>query len=140
MNKIEIGWKHSFTLVVFLVFGVFAVGTGDSDSDSTNSAETSFSLSANELYSEYHANEVAADAKYKGKVGEVTGRVRSVGKDILDQMYVEIGGSYLDGVQCTFVKDQAENIAKLKKGQTIKVKGVVKRKLVNVQMDDCILL
>ncbi|TGK11255.1 OB-fold protein [Leptospira stimsonii] len=140
MNKMKIGWKHSLTILVFAIFGILAVGTGGSNSDSTNSAETAFSLSAGELYKEYNANEVAADAKYKGKTGEVTGTIRTVGKDILDQMYVELGVSYLEGVQCTFVKDQAENVAKLVKGQKIKVKGVVKRKLVNVLMDECILL
>lgn len=69
----KIGWKHSLTILVFAIFGILAVGTGGSNSDSTNSAETAFSLSAGELYKEYNANEVAADAKYKGKTGEVTG-------------------------------------------------------------------
>lgn len=43
---------------------------------------------ATQLYTEYNANEVAADAKYKGKWVQVRGLVFSVAKDIAGKPYI----------------------------------------------------
>lgn len=43
---------------------------------------------ATELYREYNANEVAADAKYKNKWVQVRGRVASVAKDMAGTPYI----------------------------------------------------
>src|SRR5690348_8474085 len=53
-------------------------------------AETSVSVTAMELAKDYHANEVAADEKYKDKRLDVTGRVQSIDKDVFDNMVVHM--------------------------------------------------
>lgn len=46
------------------------------------------SVSAVQIYNEYQANEVSADAKYKGKWVQVKGNLQSVAKDIADDPYL----------------------------------------------------
>jgi hypothetical protein len=62
---------------------------------------------AEEVAYDYDANEVAADAKYKGKVFLVTGQVQSVKKDAGGRIYIQAsGGNPYIGVHL-FVKDAA---------------------------------
>jgi hypothetical protein len=49
-------------------------------------------VSSSELYSAYNSNEVAADEQYKDKQVKVTGEVESIGKDLMDTMYVSLKG------------------------------------------------
>ena len=86
---------------------------------------------------EYENNEVSADAKYKGKIVIVSGKIQDIGKDIMDEPYIVIGGEgFLDGVQCSFAKSQESSIARLSKGQNVKVKGKVSGKMGNVQIEN----
>jgi hypothetical protein len=95
-------------------------------------------LSADALYSAYKANEVAADAEYKGKIVVVSGIVRDIGKDILDSPYIVLGGQgLLDGVQCMFPSAGNSPVAKIGKGQKVSVRGRVAGKMGNVLLKDC---
>lgn len=102
-------------------------------------------LSADMLCSEYESNEVAADAKYKGKTVLLTGAIRDIRKSLRDKKpYIVIGGSgFLEGVQCFFV--QESSVARLSKGQQVKVKGTVQGKaeansLFYIVVDNCSLI
>jgi aspartyl/asparaginyl-tRNA synthetase len=100
-------------------------------------------VSAGDLYSEYKANEVAADAQYKGKTVQVTGIVDSIGKDILDTAYVTLteGGEYeMWGVQCMFAEKYESELAQLSKGQTVTIQGKVEGYLINVLLHESILI
>lgn len=48
------------------------------------------SAAAKELFDDYHANEVAADLKYKGKDVLVVGTVQAIEKDILNNVIVRL--------------------------------------------------
>lgn len=127
--------KHIASLVLLIVFGILAAGSIDTDTDTrkVQSQAPSYTLSANQLYREYESNEVAADTKYKGKVVIVSGRIQDIGKDIMDDAYIVIGGKgFLDGVQCTFTKSEQSSVASLSKGQQVSVKGEVAGKMGNV--------
>lgn len=100
-------------------------------------------VTAQELYSAYEANEVAADAKYKGKVIEVSGVVDTIGKDFLGTPYVTLtsGGRYeVWGVQCMFSNKDEPQLAQLSKGETVAVRGKCDGYLVNVLIKKCILV
>jgi len=132
--------KHLASLVVLAVLAILAVGSTDTDTDTqkVRSQAPSYTLSANKLYSEYNSNEVAADSKYKGKVVIVSGTIQDIGKDIMDDAYIVIGGSgFLDSVQCTFTKGEQSSVARLSKGQQVRVKGEVAGKLGNVLVNKC---
>ena len=82
-------------------------------------------LTAQQLFSEYEANEVAADLKYKGKVLLVTGVVTDIGKDIFDTPFIEMSLDQfgLEGVKCNFAENEVPGIASISKGQTLTMKG-----------------
>ena len=132
--------RHVASFVVLVAFLVLAVGSTDTDTDTqkVQSKAPSYTLSANQLYNEYNSNEVAADSKYKGKVFIVTGTIQDIGKDIMDDAYIVIGGGgFLDGVQCTFTKGEQSSVARLSKGQQVRVKGEVAGKMGNVLVNKC---
>jgi len=113
----------------------------DTDTAIVESQAASYRLSATELYNEYSSNEVAADSKYQGKVVVVSGRVQSIGKDIMDNAYIVLGGGgFLDGVQCMFTEGQESSVARLSKGQQVVIKGEVAGRIVgNVLVNKCTL-
>jgi hypothetical protein len=124
--------KHPLCVAVLgflLLLGVGCLETDQGTAD-VQSQAPAYTGSANALYAEYEANEVAADAKYKGKIVIVSGIIRSIGKDIVDQAYIVIGGGgFLDGVQCMFTASENNSVAGLAKGQSVTVKGQVSGKI-----------
>ena len=129
--------KHLCCAAGLVVLGLLTIGSGNTDSETEDvqSKTPSFTLSANDLYGAYDKNEVAADSKYKGKVVVITGTIQDIGKDIMDQAYIVVGGEgFLDGVQCTFSEGEQGTVAGLSKGQRVTVKGLVTGKMGNVQL------
>ena len=93
------------------------------------------------LLTDYQNNEVSADLKYKGKVAVITGTVRDFGKDLTDNIYISLqSGSILFSVQCFFNDSHAQQVSKVRKGATIKLKGEIKGKLGNVFVRGCEIL
>ena len=102
-----------------------------------SSRTPSYTLTADQLFSEYKANEVAADDKYKGKVVLVSGSIRQNGK-FRGTPYIVIGGhGFLDGVQCMF--GASAGVASLSRDSQVTVKGEVSGKKGNVLLHDCTL-
>ncbi len=103
--------------------------------------QQTISIKAEQLMNEYQENEVYADNKYKGKLLNVSGRVKSVGKDVLNTMYVillpDTEYIYATSVQCFFSDDKNEQLASLKRGQWITVRGKCKGKTFNVLLSNC---
>jgi len=78
-------------------------------------------VTAKQLFADYEENEISADTKYKGKTLRVSGRVEKIGKDILDEPYVELAGSSeWTGVHASFKNEGA--LGSLKKGQQLTVR------------------
>jgi hypothetical protein len=131
---------HLFSFFALAVFALLAAGSLDTDTDTkqVQSQSPSYTLSADQLYYDYGANEVSADAKYKGKVVVVSGAVQSIGKDVMGSAYIVVGGKgFLDGAQCTFTKGEESSVARLSKGQRVSVKGEVSGKMGHVQISKC---
>lgn len=94
-----------------------------------------------ELYRDYKENAIAADEKYKDKLIQVTGKIDDIFREVMGHPYVTFEvDKYFGHVQAVFDKDEEKNIAKLKKGQTITVRGRCKGKTINVLLDDCIII
>ena len=77
----------------------------------------------NALLQAYEANEVAAKAKFGGRVLEVTGKVHSIQLDLTDDpvIWFETGSRY-DRVHAGFDKSAAAATSALSKGQTVTVR------------------
>jgi hypothetical protein len=91
-------------------------------------AEPAIVIKAGDLMKEYAGNALAADAKYKGKVLQVTGKFGSAQKAPLMGYAVQLlpedaGDVNLSAVQC-FLHESAEaEVAKVQSGQMITLEG-----------------
>lgn len=92
------------------------------------------------LLAEYKDNELRGDAKFKGKIVQVSGTAGDVKKDLLGSAFVIVGtGAALEipQVQCFFDEKNEKRIAALSKGDPITVRGRVEGLMMNVLMKDC---
>jgi hypothetical protein len=100
--------------------------------------EETITISAADIYTQYKANEVLADSKYKGKKLAVRGVVAEIGKDFTDDPYVRLSaGEDFDWVQASFSKDNNGELAKLQKGQTITITCHGKGMVISSPILDC---
>lgn len=95
-----------------------------------------------DLIQEYKDNEVAADEKYKGKTVKISGYVKDIGKDILDNAYITINdGTEItwDYAQCYFKnKDEVAKVANLKKGDSVTLIGTVGSYNLSLAVKKCV--
>jgi hypothetical protein len=130
--------KTAETIIVLLILVIAAANTsgstatGDSSSNSapaqatTASQQAPIDVTAAQLVSAYGANQVAADAKYKGQILQISGTVDGIGKDILNDPYVSLVGdptNPLADVQCQFSQNDESALSALSKGQQITLEG-----------------
>jgi ribosomal protein L40E len=118
------------------------VDTNNSQSASNKESSTTnqkpIKVTAVKLYKDYDANEVSADEKYKGKLLSVTGVITNISKTLGDLTVVLSSDNEVEtilGVQCTFPESYKDSLAKLKRGETITVKGICSGKTLNVSID-----
>ncbi len=103
-------------------------------------AQAPIKVSAIDLYNAYNQNQVAADAKYKGNLVEMTGVIGSIGKDILNNPYVTLStGEYsILNVQCMFSQADESQLANLSSGQSVTLEGTVSGETIGiVEVDWC---
>ncbi len=102
----------------------------------------STSVTAADLVKEFKDNEPAADAKYKGKVIEVTGRVKLVSDlDGVNDISVELDGVNLASVDCHFPSGQRAAVSGLTPGTTVTVRGRCAGLVVfDIDLNDCLLM
>lgn len=146
VKKILIGIAIAVGGMMFLGMTCIMIGVGSVAKElaptSVGAAPASVSISANQLWADYKANEVAADDRYKDKILTVSGIVKEIGKDITDQMYVtmQVGDQFdINTVQCMLATDQKTFVAQLQKGQQVRVKGECKGATVgNILLRGCV--
>ena len=89
--------------------------------DNPYTLKVDYEISAKELYTAYEQNEISADNKYKGKKLAVTGVIKDIGNDILNDSYITLKTDNLFGsVQCFLNK---KDVAKLSKGAKVTIIG-----------------
>jgi hypothetical protein len=133
--------KNRFILFLFGFFALIAIAsTADIETTKiTPETPVDIEVSARKLFADYQANEIAADETYNGKVLQVSGTIRDIGNDLLDNAYISIAGDqYFGDVQC-FIADKAV-VAKLRKGSFITVKGECDGLLMNVILQRAIVI
>lgn len=133
----------SLIVLVMIVNGMGGSKTSGGSEAPTSGAEApaepAMSVSAKQLSSAYEANEVSADNSYKGKRLLVDGVVQSIGKDIMNNVYVVLRGrNDFQGVHATMMESETGTAAKLSKGDrlTVLCKGNGKM-LTDPMLDDC---
>lgn len=116
--------------------------TPASNSSTETKAETVeiLDVSPADLLDAYETNEVKADALYDGKTVRLSGTVESIGKDIMDDVYITFAGEEfsLSSVQCYFSNDaQIQQVMELQEGDSVTVVGVCDGYFVNVSVKNC---
>ena len=96
--------KKFLTLVAIFFFSVIGIASLEDDVPVIDSQTTPvLSVNSKTLYKDYSNNEIAADDKYKGKIIQVTGTIRDIGNDIMDDAYVTlIGDEFFGDIQHFF--------------------------------------
>lgn len=86
--------------------------------------EQAVEVTAKDLFEAYQGNEISADGKFKDKSVLVTGTIQDIGKDMMDDSYVnlETTNQFMP-VRCVFEKSELSKLGQLAKGQTITVRG-----------------
>lgn len=165
VKKKKLKWWQIALIVVGIIIVIGAIGSalgGEEGRDGTNPPVTQtnesdnnaddkkednlkaeITVSAVDIAKEYKDNEVAAEAKYKGKKVEISGIINSIGKDVLDDVYIVLsnGDEYaiINNVQCYFKdKEQISKVAELQKGQEVTLIGTVNSSIAGtVTVKDC---
>lgn len=107
---------------------------------SVKNADASFSLTVAELVNAFTDNETKANAMYLDKILEVKGTLKEI--IVSDSSLVLLLGDTTlhTGISCYLLKDQKDLYRTLKKGDTLRVKGICNGMLFDVVLDKCILL
>jgi len=98
-------------------------------------------VSTLQLFDDYHANEVAADNQYKGKLLEVSGVVSSINKDLTDSVYLALRtpNQFME-IHAELQKQDVQKAARLAKGTKVVVicqgNGMI---VGSVMLNDCAL-
>lgn len=104
------------------------------------SAETpAIKITAESLYDEYDANEIAADQRYKGHVLEVSGTIHSIGKAGSPYVQLDRSGPWPNPAAiCYFDSSNDAGLARLSKGDRIVIRGkCTGRSLASVSLREC---
>jgi hypothetical protein len=100
-------------------------------------------ITVEQLFADYKANAVTADAKYQGQTIQVMGIVDSADKDMLDNPFVKLSSADKNEMlrmRCTFPNESEEKLVKLTAGQEVTVRGSYDGYLVNILLKDCVLV
>lgn len=151
-----------YVIIVITAFAIFLIIFGDlfrggDGAETNNNAGFSadsiqeeevepapIEITAEQLWSEYSANEVAASDLYDGETLLISGTIQGISEDILtnDPCITLSSGDALGvyGIQCFFTNDaDREAISNLSNGEYITIKGRCTGKTIVVQLTNCVL-
>lgn len=131
---------------ILLIAGLLAfIGAGaaffmyNKPHQNIRSAKADFKLTATELFSEYEANEAAANEKYLGKIIEVTGVVQEVKQDEEGRTGVTLeGGGMMFGVICKLDDFSNPKRTEFAEGEQVTFKGECSGMLMDVVLVRCV--
>jgi hypothetical protein len=138
-----------FVIYAVLVLTVISSLGGSKGSTSTGTQAATqkaaptpaLTVTAFQMASDYKDNQVAADAKYKDKLVEISGSVDTIGEDALETPYIAFATEnqydVINRIQCMFGKDDSAALSNVKKGQKITLQGTVSGMLGNIIVNDC---
>jgi len=113
--------------VIFLIGFMSSLLTPKPSKDVTLEAQKAeiITITAEQLYKEYEANEIAADQKYKNKTLNVASTISVIGKTIGDTPYINLAtGTYSHQVMVTFpAEGYNDKLATYSTGTQIEVTG-----------------
>lgn len=145
----RLGWVAAGVVLLLFIIAI-ASTSGSSNSNSPQvegqrAAQTPppapLAVTALQLARDYHRNEVAADAKYKGRRLAVTGVVTSISKDITDSIYLTLGGDNMFlGVHAELRNSESSKAMALDKGDKVTVNCEGGPMIIGIAgLEDCVI-
>lgn len=128
----KLGWSLPAKIFVgLIILGAFGALIGKNNPETPQPQKPVaapveiISVTSEQLYKEYEANEIAADTKYKNKSVKVSGAIRDIGKTIGDKPYLNLAtGPFSHQVMVMFpAGEYDQKLATLQKGNAIEVTG-----------------
>ncbi|NUO03162.1 MAG: hypothetical protein HUU01_21335 [Saprospiraceae bacterium] len=102
-------------------------------------ADADVKADATTLYSEYETDETAANAKYLGKIVEVSGTVRETTKDGTGSVKIMLdSGSEMGGIICELDPLSAHKRTDFQPGEQVRFKGKCDGVLMDVVLTRCV--
>jgi len=137
--------KHVLSVLVLTVFALLGAGSLKTDKEKAEEDKkveneaASVTVTSQQIFSDYEANEVSADDKYKDKVVAVSGEVTGIEKNpITDAMYIKLATSnQFISVDAYFSDSHKEDLKKAKKGDRVTLKCRCKGMVLSVQLESC---
>lgn len=132
-----LGWtlpaKIGVALLFLFIFGGL-FGRGTSPPVRETATLPPINITAEQLYAEYQANEVAGDQKFKDRILTVTGTIRTIGKTIGDLPYISLAtGKWSNQVMIHFPSKVVDHkLATYKQGDQLTATGVCKGMTVGI--------
>lgn len=107
---------------------------------SVRGEDPAYTMTVQQLVNAFSQSETRADSMYAGRILELEGRLKEM---ILNDstLILLLGDStQMTGVSCYLNKDQKQKYTSIRRGETVKVKGICNGMLLDIVMDKCILL
>lgn len=153
MNTQQTKWKTWHKVVLGVVVGfitlmIIAVNSDNSLNQKSEQAKTDkkevaeIIISAAKLNIEYDDNEIAANQKYKNKIGKVSGKISDISTTFSDKPIISLSSGdavMLLDIKC-YLKDTS-GMAFLHKGDIVTVQGKITGKTLGmVAIQHCVLI
>ena len=132
-------------LIVLILSACSSTTPTDSNTPSSNSEvqatpEAAIEVDTKAFVTEFDENQLAAEAKYKGKIVKFTGYVDNISEDIVGEAFVKIDPNndqyyYGTSIQCYFKSKDA--LLNLKNGQQVTLQGRFDSQIMNILVKDC---
>ncbi|MCH1980969.1 hypothetical protein MCG98_18765 [Ruminococcus sp. OA3] len=147
-------------VIIAIVAVIAAIGGGGDKEETKKTSSTNTAAKATEesqkeaqpqeeimeidpdtLLTDYEANEVRGDELYDEKMMRISGTVGSIGKDIMEDVYITFATAEeysITSVQCYFSDDeQIKKVMELAEGDIVTIVGRCDGKFGNVLIRDC---
>ena len=131
-----------FIITVLIVFYIYPKLINKTDKNmQVKYSDPVVSITASRLYKIYEQSEPAADKKFKGKVVSVSGKISSIGKDMIGKFNICLKTKNSPcGIQCFFDKTHKKNVVAQEKGAYITITGRCDGKTGRVILRKCVIL
>ena len=136
--------KNIITAASIVGFVFLAIASVDDEgaaggTEEVTNTEAVFNVTDREIAKAFDENEVSANLTYENKVGTVTGKILEFSKDF-DVYSITLDGGDWTGVTCNFDGDVSKQLAPLKTGQRITIKGFCDGMYGNVVFENCVIV
>ncbi|MBK5286523.1 MAG: hypothetical protein JJE25_14080 [Bacteroidia bacterium] len=101
--------------------------------------KAAYSLSAEQLYSQFDSNEEGANKTYLGKVIAVDGRIEQFTRDEKGNMNIYLATGGMNVVSCQMESKSMKQTASLLPGDKVTLKGICTGMLMDIVLVDCVI-